>query len=48
MNVVGQDWYKKLHDSEFWKINSLVKLPQKTEPIQPTYSYNQRRNDYVI
>jgi sulfotransferase len=48
MNVVGQEWYKKLHDTEFWKANGLVKLPQKTDPVQTTYSYNQRRNDYVI
>ncbi len=47
MNVVGQDWYKKLHDTEFWKTNGLAKMPVQNTNQTSNYTY-QRKNDYVI
>jgi sulfotransferase len=47
MNVVGQDWYKKLHDTEFWKTNGLAKMPVQNTTQTSNFTY-QRKNDYVI
>ena len=47
MNVVGQDWYKKLHDTEFWKTNGLAKMPVQNTNQTSNYTY-QRKSEYVI
>lgn len=43
--ILGDTWYKKLHNTEFWKNNPKIAQPQSTDIKQ---NLSERKTDYLI